>query len=53
MDTSWLIIILFIFGCVATYKAFNSEDQKQKRLYGFIALFIGGLLFFLGNPGFR
>jgi tryptophan-rich sensory protein len=53
MHTSWLIIILFILGCISAYKAFNAENQKEKRLYGFIALFIGGVLFFLGNPGFR
>jgi hypothetical protein len=46
---NWLIILLFILGCVATLKAFNAEDPTQKKLYGVIALFIGGVLFFLGN----
>jgi hypothetical protein len=44
-----VMIILFILGCVSAYKAFGTEDPKQKKLYGFIALFIGGLLFYLGN----
>jgi len=46
-----LIIILFVLGCIAAYKAFTAEDPKQKKLFGVIALFIGGLLFVLGNPG--
>jgi hypothetical protein len=44
-----VIIILFILGCLFAYKAFGAEDPRQKKLYGFIALFIGGLLFYLGN----
>jgi hypothetical protein len=44
-----IIIILFILGCISAYKAFGTEDPKQKKLYGLIALFIGGLLFALGN----
>jgi hypothetical protein len=48
---NWLIIILFVLGCLAVYKAFNAKDPKQKRMFGFIALFIGGLLFVLSNPG--
>ena len=50
---NWLIIILFVLGCLATFKAFNAEDPNQKKLYGLIALVIGGALFFLGNPGLR
>ena len=53
MHTSWLIIILFIVGCVATFKAFSADDPNQKKLFGLIALVIGGVLFFLGNPSFR
>ena len=49
MDMNWLIILLFILGCVSAYKAFNAEDSRQKKLYGFIALFLGGVLFVLGN----
>ena len=48
---NWLKIILFTLGCLAVYKAFTAEDSKQKKLFGFIALFIGGLLFVLSNPG--
>jgi hypothetical protein len=44
-----VIIVLFILGCAAAYKAFTAEDSRQKRLYGFIALFIGGVLFYLKN----
>lgn len=44
-----LIIPLFILGCLAAYKAFSTDDPKQKRLYGLIALFIGGVLYVLGN----
>ena len=44
-----VMIILFILGCLSVYKAFGTEDPKQKKLYGYIALFIGGLLFILGN----
>jgi hypothetical protein len=49
MDLNWLIIPLFILGCLAAYKAFGAEDPRQKKLYGFIALFLGGVLFVLGN----
>jgi hypothetical protein len=49
MNLNLLIIILFILGCAAAYKAFNAEDPKQRKLYGFIALFLGGALFVLGN----
>jgi CDP-diglyceride synthetase len=48
---NWLIITLFVLGCLAAYKAFNAEDPKQRKLFGVIALFIGGMLFVLGNPG--
>jgi hypothetical protein len=43
------IIVLFIVGCITAYKAFNAEDPKQKKLFGLIALVIGGMLFYLGN----
>ena len=49
MDVTLLIIPLFILGCLAAYKAFGAEDPRQKKLYGFIALFLGGVLFVLGN----
>jgi hypothetical protein len=49
MNMSWVIILLFILGCVTAFKAFGAEDPRQKKLYGFIALFIGGILFVLGN----
>jgi hypothetical protein len=49
MNMNWLIILLFILGCVTAFKAFGAEDPRQKKLYGFIALFIGGVLFVLGN----
>lgn len=49
MDLNWLIILLFILGCGAAYKAFGAQDSKQRKLYGFIALFLGGVLFVLGN----
>jgi hypothetical protein len=49
MDLNLLIIPLFILGCLAAYKAFGAEDPRQKKLYGFIALFLGGVLFVLGN----
>jgi hypothetical protein len=44
-----VFILLFILGCISAFKAFGTEDPKQKKLYGFIALFIGGLLFILAN----
>jgi hypothetical protein len=47
MDMSMVIIILFIIGCVIAYKAFVTEDQRQKRIYGLIALAIGGILYAL------
>ena len=53
MNTNFLIIVLFVGGCLSAFKAFRAEDPTQKKLYGFIALFIGGLLYFLGNPGFK
>jgi hypothetical protein len=43
------MILLLILGCIAAYKAFGAEDPKQKKLYALIALFIGGILFYLGN----
>lgn len=46
---NWLIFVLFVLGCVAAIKAFGTDDPKEKKLYGFIALFIGGVLFVLGN----
>jgi hypothetical protein len=46
---NFVIILLFILGCILAYKAFGTEDPKQKKLYGYLALFIGGLLFVLGN----
>jgi hypothetical protein len=46
---NWIIIVLFIVGCVSAYKAFTAENTNQKKLYGFIALFIGGALFVLRN----
>jgi hypothetical protein len=46
---NWVIILLFVLGCIAAIKAFGTEDPKEKKLYGFIALFIGGALFVLGN----
>jgi hypothetical protein len=46
---NWVIILLLFLGCISAFKAFNSEDPKQKKLYAFIALFIGGILFVLGN----
>jgi hypothetical protein len=49
MNMNWLIILLFILGCAAAYKAFGAKDSREKKLYGFIALFIGGVLFVLGN----
>jgi hypothetical protein len=49
MDLNWLIILLFILGCLSAYKAFGAEDPRQRKLYGFIALFLGGALFVLGN----
>jgi hypothetical protein len=49
MNMNWVIILLFILGCVTAFKAFGAEDPRQKKLYGFIALFIGGILFVLGN----
>jgi hypothetical protein len=45
----WIIILLFVFGCIAAIKAFGTDDPKEKKLYGFLALFIGGALFVLGN----
>jgi hypothetical protein len=44
-----LMIVLLVLGCIATVKAFGAEDPKQKRFYGLIAIFIGGILFYLGN----
>lgn len=44
-----VMIVLLILGCLSAFKAFNTEDQKQKKLYGLIAVFIGGILFYLGN----
>lgn len=49
MYINLIIIILFILGCLSAYKAFTAEEPKQKRLYGLIALFIGGVLFALRN----
>jgi Na+/H+ antiporter NhaC len=49
MNIDLLVIILFIIGCGAAYKAFTAKDAQQKRLYGFIALFLGGVLFVLRN----
>lgn len=49
----WIIILLFVLGCIAAIKAFGTEDPKKKKLYGFIALFIGGALFVLGNYFFK
>jgi NADH:ubiquinone oxidoreductase subunit 2 (subunit N) len=46
---SLIIIVLFVVGCVIAYKAFTEQNPKQKKLYGLIALFIGGVLFVLGN----
>jgi hypothetical protein len=45
----WIIILLFVLGCIAAIKAFGTDDPKEKKLYGFLALFIGGALFVLGN----
>jgi hypothetical protein len=44
-----VILLLFILGCVSAIMAFSAEDPKHKRLYGLLALFIGGMLFYLGN----
>jgi hypothetical protein len=44
-----LIIPLLILGCILTYKAFRAEDPDKKRIYGLLALFIGGVLFYLSN----
>jgi hypothetical protein len=44
-----VIIILFILGCLSAYKAFTTDDPRQKKLFSFIALFLGGVLFALGN----
>jgi hypothetical protein len=49
MNINLLIILLFLVGCITAFKAFRAEDPRQKRLYGFIAVFIGGILFVLGN----
>lgn len=49
LDINTVIIILFIIGCVIAYKAFTSQDPKQKKLLGLIALVIGGILFALRN----
>jgi hypothetical protein len=46
---NWLMIILLILGCISAFKAFGAEDPKQRKLYAFIALFIGGILFVLGR----
>jgi hypothetical protein len=45
----FIIIVLFVFGCLAAYKAFTAEDTRQKKLYAFVALLIGGILFVLRN----
>jgi hypothetical protein len=44
-----VIILLFILGCISAYKAFSAEDPRQKKLYALIALFLGGILFYLGH----
>jgi hypothetical protein len=44
-----IVIILFIIGCVIAYKAFTTQDPKQKKLLGLIALAIGGILYALRN----
>jgi hypothetical protein len=49
MNIDLLVIILFIISCGAVYKAFAAKDAQQKKLYGFIALFLGGVLFVLRN----
>ena len=49
IDINTAIIILFIIGCVVAYKAFTTQDPKQKKLFGLIALVIGGILFALRN----
>jgi hypothetical protein len=49
MNKNLVIILLLILGCISAFKAFRSEDSKQKKLYAFIAIFIGGVLFVLGN----
>jgi hypothetical protein len=51
MNLNLVIIVLFILGCIAAFKAFGAEDPKQKKLYGLIALFIGGVLFYLSKFG--
>jgi hypothetical protein len=48
-NMNFVIILLFIFGCIAAYKAFGAEDPRQKKLYAFVALAIGGILFVLRN----
>ena len=49
MERNWIIIGLLIVGCIVAYKAFGAEDPRQKKIYAFIALFIGGVLFVLGK----
>ena len=49
MNMDSIIIVLLVLGCLAGYKAFTAQDPKQKKLYAFLALFIGGVLFVLGN----
>jgi Ca2+/Na+ antiporter len=44
-----VIIILFILGCLSAFKAFTTENSKQKKLFGLIAVFLGGVLYALGN----
>ncbi len=44
-----VIILLLILGCISAFKAFGTKDPTQKKLYAFIAVFIGGVLFVLGN----
>ena len=49
MDKNTVIIILFILGCLSAFKAFTTKEPRQKRLFGLIAVFLGGVLFVLGN----
>ena len=44
-----LMIIVFIVACGAAYKAFKADDPRQQKLYGFIALVLGGVLYYLGH----
>jgi hypothetical protein len=45
----WVMITLFVLGCLFSNAAYGTEDQKQKKVYKWIAISIWILLLILAN----